>query len=213
MRSLGSSQANFSSSLELPAGRRLHDREAGAPQGRAERAGACDTPLSARPASAVAIPLSFASLGKLGGGGKNGRKRLLQMPMALHAFLLSATSKPRCPRDARAHGDSCGSLRRTFASMAATAFDAPWLSFISSGTSLFTMRRVNAASARRSNLRSRLAPVQKRAARTPSASTMVADKGTRIASQRPASSDQMRAANGMAIGFRRLRQTCNRFEI
>ena len=37
------------------------DREAVALQGRAERAGACDAPLAARPAPAVAIPLSFAS--------------------------------------------------------------------------------------------------------------------------------------------------------
>src|SRR5271166_2211747 len=36
------------------------DREAGALQGRAERAGACDAPLSARPALAVAILLSLA---------------------------------------------------------------------------------------------------------------------------------------------------------
>jgi hypothetical protein len=40
------------------------DREAGALQGRAERAGACDAPLSARPALAVAIPFSFASHAK-----------------------------------------------------------------------------------------------------------------------------------------------------
>ena len=40
------------------------DREAVALQGRAERAGACDTPLAARPAPAVAIPLSFASHAK-----------------------------------------------------------------------------------------------------------------------------------------------------
>src|SRR5271166_2411383 len=39
-------------------------REAVALQGRAERAGACDAPLSARPALAVAIPLSFASHAK-----------------------------------------------------------------------------------------------------------------------------------------------------
>src|SRR5271157_1604086 len=40
------------------------DREAVALQGRAERAGACDAPLSARPALAVAIPFSFASHAK-----------------------------------------------------------------------------------------------------------------------------------------------------
>src|SRR5208283_350404 len=40
------------------------DREAAALQGRAERAGACDAPLAARPAPAVAIPLSFASHAK-----------------------------------------------------------------------------------------------------------------------------------------------------
>ena len=40
------------------------DREAVALQGRAERAGACDAPLAARPAPAVAIPLSFASHAK-----------------------------------------------------------------------------------------------------------------------------------------------------
>ena len=40
------------------------DREAVALQGRAERAGACDAPLAARPALAVAIPLSFASPAK-----------------------------------------------------------------------------------------------------------------------------------------------------
>src|SRR5271166_2795060 len=40
------------------------DREAGALQGRAERAGACDAPFAARPAPAVAIPLSFASHAK-----------------------------------------------------------------------------------------------------------------------------------------------------
>src|SRR5271168_3939146 len=40
------------------------DREAVALQGRAERAGACDAPLAARPAPAVAIPLSFASQAK-----------------------------------------------------------------------------------------------------------------------------------------------------
>jgi hypothetical protein len=36
-----------------------HDREAVALQGRAERAGACDEPLAARPALAVVIPFSF----------------------------------------------------------------------------------------------------------------------------------------------------------
>src|SRR5271166_5305633 len=40
------------------------DREAVALQGRAERAGACDAPLAARPALAVAIALSFASHAK-----------------------------------------------------------------------------------------------------------------------------------------------------
>ncbi len=40
------------------------DREAVALQGRAERAGACDAPLAARPALAVAIPFSFASHAK-----------------------------------------------------------------------------------------------------------------------------------------------------
>src|SRR5271166_5559571 len=40
------------------------DREAVALQGRAERAGACDAPFAARPAPAVAIPLSFASHAK-----------------------------------------------------------------------------------------------------------------------------------------------------
>ena len=42
----------------------LADREAVALQGRAERAGACDTPLTARTAAAVTIPLSFASHAK-----------------------------------------------------------------------------------------------------------------------------------------------------
>ena len=42
----------------------LADREAVALQGRAERAGACDAPLAARPALAVAIPFSFASHAK-----------------------------------------------------------------------------------------------------------------------------------------------------
>ena len=40
------------------------DREAVALKRRAERAGACDAPLAARPAAAVAIPLSFASPAK-----------------------------------------------------------------------------------------------------------------------------------------------------
>ena len=40
------------------------DREAVALQGRAERAGACDAPFAARPATAVAIPLSFTSHAK-----------------------------------------------------------------------------------------------------------------------------------------------------
>ena|SRR5208337_793758 len=40
------------------------DREVVALQGRAERAGACDAPLSARLALAVAIPYSFASHAK-----------------------------------------------------------------------------------------------------------------------------------------------------
>ena len=48
-----------SSPLPCPA-----DREAAALQGRAERAGACDEPLAARPALAVAIRLSFASCAK-----------------------------------------------------------------------------------------------------------------------------------------------------
>jgi hypothetical protein len=47
------------------------DREAAALQGRAERAGACDKPLPARPALAVAIPLSFAFTRRLGGVGAN----------------------------------------------------------------------------------------------------------------------------------------------
>ena len=42
----------------------LADREAVALQGRAERAGAGDEPLSARPALAVAIPFSFACCAK-----------------------------------------------------------------------------------------------------------------------------------------------------
>ena len=42
----------------------LADREAVALQGRAERAGACDAPLTARTAPAVTIPLSFASHAK-----------------------------------------------------------------------------------------------------------------------------------------------------
>src|SRR5271157_3634256 len=47
------------------------DREAVALQGRAERAGACDAPLAARPAPAVAIPFSFAFTRRLGGVGAN----------------------------------------------------------------------------------------------------------------------------------------------
>jgi len=47
------------------------DREAAALQGRAERAGARDKPLPARPALAVAIPLSFAFTRRLGGDGAN----------------------------------------------------------------------------------------------------------------------------------------------
>ena len=43
------------------------DREAVGPQGRAERAGAPRQPLAARPALAVAIPLSFASQAKAQG--------------------------------------------------------------------------------------------------------------------------------------------------
>ncbi len=47
------------------------DREADALQGRAERAGACDGPLAARPALAVAIPLSSLLRRRLGSDGAN----------------------------------------------------------------------------------------------------------------------------------------------
>src|SRR6202453_2677620 len=61
------------------------DREAAALQGRAERAGARDKPLPARPALAVAIPLSFAFTRRLGGVGANkklGRCRGIRRPPA-----------------------------------------------------------------------------------------------------------------------------------
>jgi hypothetical protein len=54
-------------------------------KGRAERAGACDRPLPARPALAVAIPLSFALTRRLGGVGANkklGRCRGVRRPAA-----------------------------------------------------------------------------------------------------------------------------------
>src|SRR5208282_2579547 len=47
------------------------DREAGALQGRAERAGACDAPLAARPAPAVAIPSPSLLTRRLSGDGAN----------------------------------------------------------------------------------------------------------------------------------------------
>ncbi len=88
---------------DLPA-----DREAVALQGRAERAGACDEPLSARPALAVAIPLSFARGRRFGGVGAN--RKSARAARALWAWVSPAQmSRTRAVSEIRAFS-GCGLL-------------------------------------------------------------------------------------------------------